>query len=100
MNSKEKKWKKQIQQDISNFQPDGIEYPTSSILQQLGTVLYFSDQDYKIFTQRATKINLIVDIKRFLAIDQCQEEYLKAQRQKLTSQLSNGTRIVFKYHLS
>jgi len=49
VNSKEKKWKKQIQQDISNFQPDGIEYPTSSILQQLGTVLptvspvYFCD---------------------------------------------------------
>jgi len=63
VNSKEKKWKKQIQQDISNFQPDGIEYPTSSILQQL-------------------------------AIDQCQEEYLKAQRQKLTSQLSNGTSVI------
>ena len=97
MNSKEKKWKKQIQQDISNFQPDGIEYPTSSILQQLGTVLYFSDQDYKIIIVLQI---LIADIKRFLAIDQCQEEYLKAQRQKLTSQLSNGTRIVFKYHLS
>jgi len=46
VNSKEKKWKKQIQQDISNFQPDGIEYPTSSILQQLGTVFYEDDQDY------------------------------------------------------
>lgn len=63
VNSKEKKWKKQIQQDISNFQPDGIEYPTSSILQQL-------------------------------AIDQCQDEYLRAQRQKLTSQLSNGTSVI------
>lgn len=62
-NSKEIKWKKQIQQDLSNFQPDGIEYPTSSILQQL-------------------------------AIDQCQEEYLKAQRQILTSQLSNGTSVI------
>jgi len=35
VNSKEKKLKKQIQRDISNFQPNGIEYPTSSILQQL-----------------------------------------------------------------
>jgi len=63
VNSKEKKWKKQIQQDISNFQADGIEYPTSSILQQL-------------------------------AIDQCQDEYLKAQRQVLTSQLSSGTSVI------
>ena len=89
MNSKEKKWKKQIQQDISNFQADGIEYPTSSILQQLGTGSYIYDS--KTFGG-------ISSIKRIKAIDQCQDEYLKAQRQVLTSQLSSGTRVVFIYH--
>ena len=89
VNSKEKKWKKQIQQDISNFQADGIEYPTSSILQQLGTGSYIYDS--KTFGG-------ISSIKRIKAIDQCQDEYLKAQRQVLTSQLSSGTRLVFIYH--
>jgi len=61
-NSNERKWKKQIQQDISNFQTYGTEYPTSTILQQL-------------------------------AIDQCQDEYLK-KRQILTTQLSSGTSVI------